>query len=284
MSTDIEGSNLFWPSNVYVGVCHLGLAPYVLGTTMCPKQSCRIYINTSILGWFHWRKVWELTRDMVGATAELSAVVEENGHPHPCSVEAYFAVVCAFRGMVFLHDFESMHDSGLSSWMEMMSSFTCFSFSSVSSVFSSSRVHLQPTHDHDNDFSYFGSRESTHRHSVSSSHVPFVRLELRWARPTRPKFNPLRRSGTRETLEGGGLWGAVLRRDSATDRRHWRHGPCRRTWSDSAGSFGLVGQEATRRRRRVQTTRRRTRRTTRWRKPRMKRTACRTEWKERLPP
>ena len=56
-----------------------------------------------------------LTRDKVGVTAELSAVVDENGHSHPCSVKAYFAVECAFRGMVFLHDFESMHDSCLSS-------------------------------------------------------------------------------------------------------------------------------------------------------------------------
>ena len=57
----------------------------------------------------------ELSRDKVGATAELVAVVEVNGHSHPCSVKAYFAVACAFKGMVFLHDFESMHDSGLSS-------------------------------------------------------------------------------------------------------------------------------------------------------------------------
>ena len=56
-----------------------------------------------------------MSRDKVGATAELSAVVEENGHSHPCPVKAYFVVVCAFRGMVFLHDFESMHDRGLSS-------------------------------------------------------------------------------------------------------------------------------------------------------------------------
>ena len=50
-------------------------------------------------------KARELTRDNIGVTAELSAVVDVNGHSHPCSVKAYFAVVCAFRGMVFLHDF-----------------------------------------------------------------------------------------------------------------------------------------------------------------------------------
>ena len=56
-----------------------------------------------------------------------NAVVEENGHLHPSSVKAcFFAVKCVFRGMVFLHAFESMHDSCLSSRMEMMSSFTCF--------------------------------------------------------------------------------------------------------------------------------------------------------------
>ena len=56
-----------------------------------------------------------LTRDKVGVTAEPSAVVDENGHSHPCSVMAYFCCgVYLFRGMVFLHDFESMHDSCLS--------------------------------------------------------------------------------------------------------------------------------------------------------------------------
>ena len=60
-------------------------------------------------------KAWELTRDKIGATAELSAVVDENGHSHPRTVKAYFAVVCTFRGMVFLHAFESMYDSRLSS-------------------------------------------------------------------------------------------------------------------------------------------------------------------------
>ena len=29
---------------------------------------------------------------------------------------------------------------------------------------------------------------------MSPDHVPWVRLELRWSRPTRPKFNPLVKS------------------------------------------------------------------------------------------
>ena len=57
----------------------------------------------------------------MGATAEPSAVVEENGHSHPSSVKAYFAVECVFRGMVF-------HESGLTSGIEMMSPFTLFFF------------------------------------------------------------------------------------------------------------------------------------------------------------
>ena len=55
-----------------------------------------------------------LTRDKLGVTAELPAVVEENGHLHPSSLKAcFFAVKCVFRGMVFLHAF--VHNSGLSS-------------------------------------------------------------------------------------------------------------------------------------------------------------------------
>ena len=43
-------------------------------------------------------KAWELTRDKVGATAELSAVIEENGHSHPFSVKSYFCCrVCLQR-------------------------------------------------------------------------------------------------------------------------------------------------------------------------------------------
>ena len=33
-----------------------------------------------------------------------------------------------------------------------------------------------------------------HQHPVISDHVPQARLELRWSRPTRPKFNPLVKS------------------------------------------------------------------------------------------
>ena len=44
-------------------------------------------------------KARELTRDNVGVAAELSAVVDVNGHLHPSSVKAYFVVVCAFRGV-----------------------------------------------------------------------------------------------------------------------------------------------------------------------------------------
>ena len=41
-----------------------------------------------------------MTRDKVGATAELSTVVEANGHSHPSSVRAYFSAECVFRSVV----------------------------------------------------------------------------------------------------------------------------------------------------------------------------------------
>ena len=88
----------------------------------------------------------ELTRDKVGATAELSAVVEEKGHSHPSSVKAYFAVECVFRGMVF-------HESGLTSRIEMMSpvhfvflSLWLFSFRSVLFSFQQSTAQYTCTH------------------------------------------------------------------------------------------------------------------------------------------
>ena len=91
----------------------------MLGTTLCPKQARRISIITGVVQWSSAlkMKVWKLTRDKFGVTAELSAVVEENGYSHPSSVKAYFCcTLCLQRyGMVFLHSIESMHDSGLSS-------------------------------------------------------------------------------------------------------------------------------------------------------------------------
>ena len=49
MSIAIEGSNLF-SDRTYTVRLPLGLAPDMLGVTLCPKQACRISINTSKLG------------------------------------------------------------------------------------------------------------------------------------------------------------------------------------------------------------------------------------------
>ena len=124
VSIAIAGSNLFRPPNVHVGVCHWVWRPMCLAPRCVPNKpvefpSTRPYLVdfTDVAQWSSAKKmkVWELTRDKVGATAEHSAVVEGNGPSHPSSVKAYFAVECVFRGMVFLHAVESMHESGLSS-------------------------------------------------------------------------------------------------------------------------------------------------------------------------
>ena len=47
-------------------------------------------------------QVRELTRDKLGITADVSAVVEVNGH---FTVNRIFAVLRVFRGLMFLHPF-----------------------------------------------------------------------------------------------------------------------------------------------------------------------------------
>ena len=99
MSTDIEGSNLFWPSNVYVGVCHWVWLPMCLAPRCVPNKLVEFLLTLSYLVYCtdvaQWSsalmvKARELARDKVGATAELSAVVEGNEHSRPCSVKSYF--------------------------------------------------------------------------------------------------------------------------------------------------------------------------------------------------
>ena len=112
-------------------------------------------------------KARELTRDNVGVTAELSAVVDVDGHSHPCSVKAYFAVECVPSEVWCFCTI-----AVLSSRMEKMNSFTCFSFQFsyfLSVQFSAVHyvVRMQLTHDFDDDYIWL--KRSFHRHFYVTS-------------------------------------------------------------------------------------------------------------------